>query len=100
MAQVRERIASGMDRDAAIAITDFQLKRQNIDGIVDPISGGHAVFSPTQIKSATGNRGTFDPNDPNITHFAGGQSPIVGANALAGRYFRGLMNRDEKKEKR
>lgn len=30
--------------------------------------------SPTQIKSATGNRGTFDPNDPNITHFAGSAS--------------------------
>jgi hypothetical protein len=25
-------------------------------------------FSPNQIKSATGNRGTFDPNDPNILH--------------------------------
>lgn len=24
------------------------------------------VFEPTQIKSAIGNRGTFDPNDPNI----------------------------------
>ena len=47
------------------------------------------------IKSATGNRGTFDPNDPNITHFAGGQSPIAGANALAGRYLRGLLNQKE-----
>ena len=27
--------------------------------------------NPNQIKSAIGNRGTFDPNDPNITHFAG-----------------------------
>ena len=27
-----------------------------------------AVKSPTQIKSATGNRGAFDPNDPRITH--------------------------------
>jgi hypothetical protein len=26
------------------------------------------VFDPTQIKSAIGNRGTFDPNDPRITH--------------------------------
>lgn len=26
------------------------------------------VFDPTQIKSATGNRGTFDANDPNILH--------------------------------
>jgi hypothetical protein len=29
---------------------------------------GYLVFTPTQIKSATGNRGTFDPGDPNITH--------------------------------
>lgn len=26
------------------------------------------VFSPDQIKSATGNRGTFDPNEPNILY--------------------------------
>lgn len=80
------------------------LKSSGYDGIKYPnaIEGGvsYVVRDPTQIKSATGNRGTFDPNDPNITHFAGGQSPIAGANALAGRYFRGLMNRDEKKEKR
>lgn len=30
-----------------------------------------AVFSPTQIKSASGNRGTFDPKDPIITHAEG-----------------------------
>ncbi len=27
-----------------------------------------AVFHPAQIKSATGNCGSFDPNDPNICH--------------------------------
>lgn len=31
-----------------------------------PYPNQYAVFSPTQIKSATGNRGTYDPNDPNI----------------------------------
>ena len=31
-------------------------------------------FDPTQIKSAIGNRGTWDPSDPNITHFAPGLS--------------------------
>lgn len=36
-----------------------------------PGSKSFIVINPTQIKSATGNRGTFDPNDPNITHFAG-----------------------------
>lgn len=34
------------------------------DGVLDEI----VVFEPTQIKSATGNRGTFDANDPNILH--------------------------------
>lgn len=28
----------------------------------------YIVFEPTQIKSASKNRGTFDPNDPNIYH--------------------------------
>ncbi len=28
----------------------------------------YVAFFPEQIKSATGNRGTFDPNDPNILH--------------------------------
>lgn len=33
------------------------------------------VFSPEQIKSATGNNGNFDPSDPNILHqFAGPQA--------------------------
>jgi hypothetical protein len=31
-----------------------------------PIADTWAVFFPTQIKSATGNRGTFDPQDANI----------------------------------
>lgn len=31
-----------------------------------------AVFDPTQIKSATGNRGSYDPNDPNIRKARGG----------------------------
>jgi hypothetical protein len=32
------------------------------------VSDIYAVFSPTQIKSAVSNRGTFDPNDPNVLH--------------------------------
>lgn len=41
---------------------------------------GSTSFIPlhsTQIKSAIGNRGTWDPNDPNITHFAPGLSAGV-----------------------
>jgi hypothetical protein len=37
-----------------------------------------AVFDPSQIKSAIGNRGTFDPGDPNITKSKGGNvEPIT-----------------------
>lgn len=33
-----------------------------------PDTTHYIAFAPEQIKSATGNRGTWDPNDPNITH--------------------------------
>jgi len=32
----------------------------------------YIVFEPTQLKSATGNRGTYDPNDPDIRKARGG----------------------------
>src|SRR5690606_7660789 len=41
------------------------------DGVILPSSSGeteYVAFDPEQIKSATGNRGTFDPADPNILH--------------------------------
>jgi hypothetical protein len=37
-----------------------------------PEPSGIAVFHPHQIKSATGNNGNFDPNDPDITKGEGG----------------------------
>jgi hypothetical protein len=53
------------------------LLRRDHDGVIiknvreffgDEWTTTFAVFSPTQIKSATGNRGTFDPSDPDIRH--------------------------------
>ena len=49
------------------------LKKAGFDGAFfwNPAAGGdkHAVaFDSVQVKSAIGNRGTFDPADPNITH--------------------------------
>lgn len=41
------------------------LKSQGYDG-VDFGHGVYVVFEPTQIKSAIGNNGNFDPKDPNI----------------------------------
>jgi hypothetical protein len=47
-------------------------KDKGYDGIDYPnaVEGGESwvAFSPTQIKSAIGNRGTFEPEDPNIMH--------------------------------
>lgn len=47
-----------------------QARTAGHDGVAfhDAESGAtfYAAFEPTQVKSATGNRGTFDPNDPNI----------------------------------
>lgn len=45
------------------------LKELGYDGIIANYGGDSkeiVAFRPEQIKSATGNRGTFDPNDPNI----------------------------------
>lgn len=65
MERVNAAVASGATRDAAIASVDKQLQAEGVDGISDATSGGIAVFRPEQIKSVN-NRGTFDPNDPNI----------------------------------
>lgn len=66
MARVQAEIEKGKTRDQAISVVDKAIRKEGFDGIIDEKSGGHAVFEPTQIKSAIGNRGTFDPNDPNI----------------------------------
>lgn len=52
------------------------IQKRGYDGIVyrnkfeasEKPESSYIVFSPTQLKSATGNRGTFDPNDPDILH--------------------------------
>jgi len=64
----------GRDIEAYVA----QAKAEGHDGVFlrnisDSPKGGilsnhYVVFEPTQIKSATGNNGQFDPNDPSILH--------------------------------
>lgn len=39
-----------------------------LDGMPSWPETQYIVFRPEQIKSATSNRGTFDPRDPDITH--------------------------------
>lgn len=41
------------------------IKEAGFDGYHEP-GGMYVVFDPKQIKSATGNRGTFDPDNPSI----------------------------------
>lgn len=47
------------------------LEAEGYDGIIYADGVEFVVFRPEQIKSAIGNRGTFDPNDPNILHQSG-----------------------------
>jgi len=63
------------------------LSRGRYDGVIlenvreyfsEAPSTTYAVFDPTQIKSATGNRGTFDPTDPRIS-FNRGPAPTDAA---------------------
>ena len=53
---------------------DF-LKRKKFDGIIQHESGHKTfgAFYPHQIKSAIGNRGTFDPHEADITKSEGGE---------------------------
>ena len=50
------------------------------DGIVTKEGNAinYGVFEPTQIKSAVGNVGTFDPTDPDITKAEGGEVEAAG----------------------
>ena len=46
------------------------LQSQGFDGV--DLGDAYIAFHPTQIKSAIGNRGTYDPTDPDITKAHGG----------------------------
>lgn len=52
------------------------------------------AFEPTQIKSSIGNRGTFDPTDPNILKQAEGQSENRGSYAIAENLITTLQGAD------
>lgn len=64
------------ERDVALAIREL-LEGRGYDGVIatddftpDPIE--FVAFKPTQIKSATGNIGSFSPTDPNLRKARGG----------------------------
>jgi len=60
-------IMHGVEDMGAFGVSDKVLDDYDMDGY--SISGSvYVAFSPNQIKSATANKGTFDPDDPKITH--------------------------------
>lgn len=88
----------GTRHDASIAAMDKRLLKEGYDGISGlDVSGGIAVYEPTQIKSATDNIGTFDATNSDIryqmrrmtdeeliTSLASAAAGIVIENKLAG----------------
>ena len=83
-----KRYGNPKNKEEAIALTNV-LKDYGYDGVIRiggvPATTEYLVFSPNQIKSATGNQGTFDPLDPDITKAL---LPV----ALAGQYARDRNN--------
>jgi hypothetical protein len=60
-------------RGEATAFREAFSKATGYDGVMKKFANGvthYVAWFPTQIKSATGNRGTFDPTDPRITFSA------------------------------
>jgi len=75
---VNERIGANLPESASDRRIRAAIEKAGYDGIVyrnefetspnQEATDSYIAFSPTQIKSATANRGTYDPNDPNIMH--------------------------------
>lgn len=55
-------------RDKALAEVDRAIRKEGYDGVWDRESGEMFVFEPEQIKSATDNVGTFDPENPDVRY--------------------------------
>ena len=56
---------------------DYTGGRFNLDQAEELYSNNYIAFQPTQIKSATANRGTFDPANPDITYQLAQQSEPI-----------------------
>src|SRR5699024_5796966 len=77
-----EDIEVSWDKKAVAEYKD-SLLREGHDGIIFQSEGAneYVAFEPTQIKSAIGNRGTFDPANPDIrysrTNDKAGEQPVA-----------------------
>ena len=75
----QRKAAEAYEKHTQAAIQDVLNRKQELielghDGIIAKIGGNREIipFEPTQIKSATGNTGTYNPLDPDITKKRGG----------------------------
>ena len=60
-----------------------ELIRRGYDGIIDKFSGQIVAFRPEQIKSAIGNSGTFDPENPDIRFSNRAAKPELDADVVS-----------------
>lgn len=75
----REHTPRGFDLVKSTVATDA-MKRLGHDGVIG-IENGSEVYAPfkeTQIKSATGNRGTYDTSKPDLNEAQGGLVRLAG----------------------
>lgn len=75
----REHMPRGFDLVKSTAATDA-MKRLGYDGVI-AVENGSEVYAPfqgTQIKSAIGNRGTYDPLETDINKRKGGEVKMSG----------------------
>lgn len=86
-ASVEEAGRDALDSGGAVHLRE-RLERQGYDGlqIADEEFGGTSfvAFRATQIKSATGNRGTFDSTDPRMAFSL--QDPNAASDAIVSRF--------------
>lgn len=85
---VKELLASNKRLDSPTSYVK-RLQKSGYDGLAVQLSDqtAYVTFEPTQIKSAIGNRGTFNPNDPNIGGFVRfGEPPLHGDAELIAQY--------------
>jgi hypothetical protein len=66
-AELHPKVIERLIRESGFdgVIYNARLKGEKLGG---KSSVSYIVFEPTQIKSATNNKGTYDPRDPRITH--------------------------------
>ena len=69
----------GEEMNEVVRIID----KNKYDGVHDPETGDWVTWNPSQIKSATGNQGTFDPNNADITMSRQRTSPFYSQLAKA-----------------